>query len=60
MKIFRAWMFKIDVDKQLTIVNQNKAIVEDSDGIVHEIKEIGQLVLKYFKKVLNMNLFMIL
>lgn len=31
------WMFKIDVDKQLTRVNENKAIVEDCDGIVHEI-----------------------
>ena len=31
------WMFKIDENKALTRVNENKAIVEDCDGIVHEI-----------------------
>lgn len=44
------WMFKIDVDKQLTIVNQNKAIVEDSDGIVHEIKRDWATGVEIFQK----------
>lgn len=33
----KPWMFKIDENKALTRVNENKAIVEDCDGIVHEI-----------------------
>lgn len=44
------WMFKIDVDEQLTIVNQNKAIVEDSDGIVHEIKRDWATGVEIFQK----------
>lgn len=31
------YMFKIDSTKHLTIVNENKAIIQDDDGIVHEI-----------------------
>lgn len=44
------WMFKIDVDKQLTIVNQNKAIVEDCDGVVHEIPRDWATGVEIFQK----------
>ena len=50
------WMFKIDVDKQLTIVNQNKAIVEDSDGIVHEIPRIFAEAIEIFENGKNYEL----
>lgn len=50
------WMFKIDVDKQLTIVNQNKAIVEDSDGIVHEIPRIFATAIETFENGKNYEL----
>ena len=45
----KGWMFKIDENKPLTIVNENKAIVEDSDGIVHEIPRIFAQAIEIFE-----------
>lgn len=50
------WMFKIDADKQLTIVNQNKAIVEDCDGVVHEIPRIFATAIETFENGKNYEL----
>ena len=36
-KDLKPWMFKIDENKALTRVNEHKAIIEDCDGLVHEI-----------------------
>lgn len=43
------WMFKIDENKALTIVNENKSIVEDCDGVVHEIPRIYATAIETFE-----------
>lgn len=45
----KPWMFKIDENKALTRVNENRAIVEDSDGIVHEIPRIFAQAIEIFE-----------
>lgn len=44
------YMFKIDSTKHLTIVNENKAIIQDDDGIVHEIKRDWATGIEIFQK----------
>lgn len=44
------WMFKIDENKALTRVNEHKAIVEDCDGVVHEIKRDWATGVEIFQK----------
>ena len=43
------WMFKIDENKALTRVNEHKAIVEDCDGVVHEIPRMYAHALETFE-----------
>ena len=50
------WMFKIDENKALTIVNENKCIVEDSDGVVHEIPRIFATAIETFENGKNYEL----
>lgn len=50
------WMFKIDENKALTIVNENKCIVEDYDGIVHEIPRIFAEAIEIFESGKNYEL----
>ena len=51
-----SWMFKIDENKALTRVNENKCIVEDYDGIVHEIPRIYATALEIFENGKNYEL----
>lgn len=50
------WMFKIDENKALTIVNENKCIVEDSDGVVHEIPRMYATAIEIFENGKNYEL----
>lgn len=50
------WMFKIDENKALTIVNEHKAIVEDRDGVVHEIPRIYATAIEIFENGKNYEL----
>lgn len=50
------WMFKIDENKALTIVNEHKAIVEDYDGVVHEIPRIFAEAIEIFENGKNYEL----
>lgn len=50
------WMFKIDENKPLTRVNENKAIVEDSDGVVHEIPRRFATAIEIFESGKNYEL----
>lgn len=50
------WMFKIDENKALTRVNEHKAIVEDCDGVVHEIPRIFATAIEIFESGKNYEL----
>ena len=50
------WMFKIDENKALTRVNEHKAIVEDCDGVVHEIPRIFAEAIEIFESGKNYEL----
>ena len=50
------WMFKIDENKALTRVNEHKAIVEDCDGVVHEIPRIFAQAIEIFESGKNYEL----
>lgn len=50
------WMFKIDENKALTRVNENKAIVKDCNGIVHEIPRIYATGIEIFESGKNYEL----
>lgn len=50
------WMFKIDENKALTRVNEHKAIVEDCDGVVHEIPRIFAQAIEIFENGKNYEL----
>ena len=50
------WMFKIDENKALTRVNEHKAIVEDCDGVVHEIPRIFATAIETFENGKNYEL----
>lgn len=47
------WMFKIDENKALTRINEHKAIVEDSDGDVHEIPRTYATAIEIFESGKN-------
>ena len=52
----KPWMFKIDENKALTRVNEHKAIVEDCDGVVHEIPRIYATAIETFESGKNYEL----
>lgn len=50
------WMFKIDENKALTIVDEHKAIIEDCDGVVHEIPRMYATAIEIFESGKNYEL----
>lgn len=55
-KDLEPWMFKIDENKALTIVNEHKAIIEDCDGVVHEIPRMYATAIEIFESGKNYEL----